>query len=130
MALDQLDSLAVVVLRRMAGKRAVKSVEDRQQILHQAADAAAGFVLALALDTLAIVIEIGLAPDQRAGQFFLLGYQTRDILDRNGLPGGSFARRRRFTGRFSWTVGSYFDRNALLVVVLSRFARVISAHCG
>jgi hypothetical protein len=61
LAVNQLDALAVrgLALAAVHGQRAVEVVHDEQQLLQQVDDRLVGLLAALALDALAVVVELG-----------------------------------------------------------------------
>ena len=75
--MDQLDALAVALGvgadRRL--ERALEVVDDRQQILDGVSRGGVGLVAALAIDALAIVVELGRRPQQAILQRVLLAPQ-------------------------------------------------------
>ena len=101
--MDQLDALAVR-LRAVAGldgERQIEVVDDEQQILQQIDDRLVGLLAALALDALAVVVELGGLAQQAIVEVVALALRapsgvrgSADASDASVVSGGGSAGSR------------------------------------
>src|ERR1700693_5154303 len=149
--INNFQALAVFLIRRiiMSFKSTVEGIEHRKELADQPADAAAVLFLALALDAFAVILETGLAPDQRLHQLVLFGFEARQLRGQGAgrrLRGvghiGRLRRGVRIRGRaraavkfdddllrfFGVLVGTLFGSGGVGVVPAFVVVRSVAAH--
>ena len=91
LAINQFEALAILLVRRIIVRleAALKAIQRREQFLDQPADAASMLLLAVALDALAVVVEVRLTADHRLRQLFLFCLEARHLV---GDGAGPFSR--------------------------------------
>ena len=96
---NELETLAITVIRGLAvgGERVLETVNDGNQALYHAGRVPLGILCAFALDPFAVIIEIGLAPNQGLAEFIEIVREFGQLgVRRGGIRGnaGIFVRAR------------------------------------
>src|SRR5215471_4245084 len=86
LSIDQLETLPVFFIGGIAvrGERPIERIQNGKQSFDQPRDAAVTGLVALSLDALPIVLEVGLSPDQRLPQLFFFCLELGQLLGGDG----------------------------------------------